>query len=50
MKTWAMRGTLHLLPADELGLWLGRLRHLPPLPQARVVRAFDITEEQLGWR
>jgi Winged helix DNA-binding domain len=21
-KTWAMRGTLHLLPADELPLWV----------------------------
>ena len=25
VKQWAMRGTLHLLPADELGLWLGAL-------------------------
>ncbi len=23
VKTWAMRGTLHLLPADDLGLWIG---------------------------
>jgi hypothetical protein len=23
VKTWAMRGTLHLLAADELGLWVG---------------------------
>lgn len=23
VRTWCMRGTLHLLPADELGLWLG---------------------------
>src|ERR1700732_3952163 len=22
VKTWAMRGTLHLLPADEYGMWL----------------------------
>jgi hypothetical protein len=22
-KTWAMRGTLHLLASDELGLWSG---------------------------
>jgi DNA glycosylase AlkZ-like len=26
VKTWAMRGTLHLLPADELSLWAGALR------------------------
>jgi uncharacterized protein YcaQ len=25
VKTWAMRGTLHLLPAAELGLWLPAL-------------------------
>lgn len=25
VKLWAMRGTLHLLPADELGLWLAAL-------------------------
>lgn len=26
VKTWAMRGTLHLLPANELGLWTSALR------------------------
>ena len=25
VKTWAMRGTLHLLPADELPLWRAAL-------------------------
>lgn len=25
VKLWAMRGTLHLLPADELGVWLSAL-------------------------
>jgi hypothetical protein len=47
VKTWAMRGTLHLLPAQELGLWhagLGTYRHyLKPA----WLRAFDITEEGL---
>ena len=23
VKTWAMRGTLHLLRADELAMWVG---------------------------
>src|SRR6516225_12090854 len=38
VKTWAMRGTLHLLPSDELPLWhalLGtsmRRRYLRPGP------------------
>ncbi len=26
VKTWAMRGTLHLLPSDEIALWAGALR------------------------
>ena len=47
VKTWAMRGTLHLLPAAELGLWhagLGTYRHyLKPA----WFRAFDITEARL---
>jgi uncharacterized protein YcaQ len=30
VKTWAMRGTLHLLPADELGLWTGAQGELRP--------------------
>src|SRR5690349_2063564 len=29
VKTWAMRGTLHLLPASELPLWHGALRTSP---------------------
>src|SRR5947209_1463586 len=28
VKTWAMRGTLHLLPARELPLWTGALTTL----------------------
>ncbi|HEX2403441.1 MAG TPA: crosslink repair DNA glycosylase YcaQ family protein, partial [Acidimicrobiia bacterium] len=29
VKTWAMRGTLHLLPAAELGTWIAALRQRP---------------------
>ena len=47
VKTWAMRGTLHLLPAAELGLWhagLGTYSHyLKPV----WFRSFGITREQL---
>ena len=37
VKTWAMRGTLHLLPAAELSLWITALAdpHRAPLPQPR---------------
>ncbi len=30
VRTWAMRGTLHLLPADELALWVGAQTALKP--------------------
>jgi Winged helix DNA-binding domain len=30
VKTWAMRGTLHFLPADDLGLWVGAQSALKP--------------------
>ena len=30
VKTWAMRGTLHLLPADELGVWVAAQSMLKP--------------------
>jgi hypothetical protein len=48
VKTWAMRGTLHLLPARELPLWHGALstsrRYLSP---ALWKRNFGITLEEL---
>jgi Winged helix DNA-binding domain len=47
VKTWAVRGTLHLLPARELGLWhaaLGTYRHFT---KPSWYRAFGITAEEL---
>src|SRR2546427_11404915 len=48
VKTWAMRGTLHLLPADELPLWHAALstsrRYLKP---ALCQKYFGITIEEL---
>ena len=48
VKTWAMRGTLHLLPADELPLWHAALstsrRYLKP---ALWLKYFGITIEEL---
>jgi hypothetical protein len=37
VKTWAMRGTLHLLPSDELGLWVAFLRRR----QTRITPAWE---------
>jgi hypothetical protein len=48
VKTWAMRGTLHLLPSDELPLWHAALgtnrRYLKP---ALWKKYFGITLEEL---
>jgi len=47
VKTWAMRGTLHLLAAAELGLWLAGLGTYRHYLKPAWIRAFDTTEEQL---
>ncbi len=48
VKTWAMRGTLHLLPADELPIWHAALgispRYLKPKQWQKY---FGVTLEQL---
>jgi uncharacterized protein YcaQ len=48
VKTWAMRGTLHLLPAEELPLWHGALgtsrRYLSP---TRWQKHFGLTMQEL---
>jgi hypothetical protein len=46
VRTWTLRGTLHLHPADELGLWTAaaraarRDRDLDPGQRARLLNAF----------
>ena len=48
VKTWAMRGTLHLLPADDLALWAGALRTRSYLWRAAAwTRYFGISVEEL---
>jgi Winged helix DNA-binding domain len=47
VKTWAMRGTLHLLPADDLGLWVGAQSALKPRHHGGAwLRHFGLTREQ----
>jgi hypothetical protein len=47
MKTWAMRGTLHLLPAAELPTWVGAQGVLKPRHHAPSwLRAFGLTREE----
>jgi len=48
VKTWAMRGTLHLLPADELPLWRAALGINPQyLREALWQKYFGITLAEL---
>ena len=48
VKTWAMRGTLHLLPADELALWAGALRTRSYLWRSKAwTNYFGISVEEL---
>jgi hypothetical protein len=48
VKTWAMRGTLHLLPSDELALWAGALSMRSYLWRtAAWTRYFGISVEEL---
>jgi uncharacterized protein YcaQ len=47
VKLWAMRGTLHLLPAAELDVWLGALGTYDHYLKGAWLKAFDITAEQL---
>jgi hypothetical protein len=47
VKTWATRGTLHLLGADELGGWLGALGTYRHYRKPAWYRAFEITEAEL---
>lgn len=48
IKTWAMRGTLHLLPADELGLWSAGLRTRTIHTRAPWLRYHGITAEEVA--
>lgn len=49
VRTWAMRGTLHLLAADELGLWVGAQGALMPRYESASWRkAFGMTTEEAG--
>src|SRR4051812_35359641 len=43
VKTWAMRGTLHLLPSSEYGLWKGALGNYRHYLRPGWLRAFGMT-------
>lgn len=47
VKAWAMRGTLHLLPRDELGLWLGGLSTMKHFLTPGWARGFGLQPGQV---
>ncbi|MFL5390859.1 MAG: winged helix DNA-binding domain-containing protein [Myxococcales bacterium] len=47
VKTWAMRGTLHLLPVFELGLWYAALGAFGHFLEDRWLRWAGLTQAQL---
>lgn len=47
IKTWAMRGTLHLLPADDLPLWHAALSTSRRYRKPGLWRRFGLTLDQL---
>ena len=50
VKTWCMRGTLHLLPAREFGLWSAALAHRTGWRSRPWLKYFGVTiEEMQAW-
>ena len=47
VKSWAMRGTLHLLPSSEYGLWLGGLSTYRHYLKPAWSKGFDISQDEL---
>lgn len=45
VKQWAMRGTLHLLPADELGLWQSAFATFDHFHRGAWLRSFGFTSK-----
>ncbi len=48
VKTYGVRGTIHLYPASELGLWLAALRATPAPNRSRVLEATDTSPERFA--
>ena len=47
VKSWAMRGTLHLLPSSEYGLWLGGLSTYRHYLKPAWSKGFGISQDEL---
>jgi len=47
VKTWAMRGTVHLLPSSEFGFWTGVFRSLDRYRTPPWLHRFGVTPEEM---
>lgn len=47
VKTWAMRGTLHLLPTAEYAMWQAALSRYDHYTKPRWFRGFRVTEDEM---
>ena len=47
VKSWTLRGTLHLMPADEYDLWIGALSNYRHWQRASWMKYFGVTATEL---
>ena len=47
VKSWTLRGTLHLMPADEYELWIGALANYKHFHRAAWLKFFGVTATEL---
>ena len=47
VKSWTLRGTLHLMPASEYDLWIGALANYRHYHRASWLKFFGVTEKEL---
>ena len=46
-KTWAMRGTLHILPSDQFSNWIAAFSHLPRADESAAWRKYFDTDSDM---
>ena len=47
VKSWTLRGTLHLMPASEYDLWIGALANYKHYQRASWLKYFGVTAQEL---
>ena len=46
-KTWAMRGTLHILPSDQFSNWIAAFSHVPRADESAAWRKYFKTDSEM---